>query len=82
MGARRNEDHPGAGSITGDAEKTRRSGIWSIRRIQSLRYGVSGVSWSRDHAQIRRIFLDGYGVLVVRTVIFKYLRLSSRMRAF
>ncbi|GKE52970.1 putative reverse transcriptase domain-containing protein, partial [Tanacetum coccineum] len=34
-----------------------------IRRI--------GVSWSRDHAQIRRIFLDGYGVLVVRTVIFK-----------
>ncbi|GKB82768.1 hypothetical protein Tco_0949663, partial [Tanacetum coccineum] len=30
-----------------------------------------GVSWSRDHARIRRIFLDGYGVLVVRTVIFK-----------
>ncbi|GJV07552.1 retrovirus-related pol polyprotein from transposon TNT 1-94 [Tanacetum coccineum] len=30
-----------------------------------------GVSWSRDHAQIRRIFLDGYGVLVVRIVIFK-----------
>ncbi|GKB72040.1 hypothetical protein Tco_0933452 [Tanacetum coccineum] len=21
-----------------------------------------GVSWSRDHARIRRIFLDGYGV--------------------
>ncbi|GKB19554.1 hypothetical protein Tco_0853477, partial [Tanacetum coccineum] len=30
-----------------------------------------GVSWSRDHARIRRIFLDGYGVLVVRIVIFK-----------
>ncbi|GKB56046.1 hypothetical protein Tco_0912232 [Tanacetum coccineum] len=30
-------------------------------------------------AQIRRIFLDGYGVLDVRTVIFKFLRLSSRM---
>ncbi|GJS68300.1 putative reverse transcriptase domain-containing protein [Tanacetum coccineum] len=34
-----------------------------IRRIR--------VSWSRDHARIRRIFLDGYGVLVVRIVIFK-----------
>ncbi|GKC20800.1 hypothetical protein Tco_1022950 [Tanacetum coccineum] len=31
-------------------------------------------------AQICRIFLDGYGILVVRIVIFKYLRLSSRMR--
>ncbi|GJT93766.1 ribonuclease H-like domain-containing protein [Tanacetum coccineum] len=31
-------------------------------------------------AQICRIFLDGYGVLDVRTVIFKCLRLSSRMR--
>ncbi|GKF39052.1 hypothetical protein Tco_0119113, partial [Tanacetum coccineum] len=31
-------------------------------------------------AQIRRIFLDGYGVLDVRTLIFKRLRLSSRMR--
>ncbi|GJU27182.1 hypothetical protein Tco_1165803 [Tanacetum coccineum] len=30
-----------------------------------------GVSWSRDHARIRRIFFDGYGVLVVRIVIFK-----------
>ncbi|GKC47757.1 reverse transcriptase domain-containing protein [Tanacetum coccineum] len=39
----------------------------SICRIQSVGYGVLGVSWSRDHAQIRRIFLDGYGVLVVRT---------------
>ncbi|GKA25237.1 hypothetical protein Tco_0711346 [Tanacetum coccineum] len=51
----------------------------SIGINQSLGYGVLGVSWSRDHAQIRRIFLDGYGVLVVRIVIFKYLRLSSRM---
>ncbi|GJU34028.1 putative reverse transcriptase domain-containing protein [Tanacetum coccineum] len=33
-------------------------------------------------AQIRRIFLDGYGVLDFRTIFFKYLRLSSRMRAF
>ncbi|GJR72998.1 hypothetical protein Tco_0085363 [Tanacetum coccineum] len=32
--------------------------------------------------QICRIFLDGYDVLGVRTVIFKYLRLSSRMGAF
>ncbi|GJW30119.1 hypothetical protein Tco_0046994 [Tanacetum coccineum] len=47
------------------------SGVGSIRRIQWLGYGVLDVSWSRDHAQIRRIFLDGYGVLVVRTVIFK-----------
>ncbi|GJV01593.1 hypothetical protein Tco_1335162 [Tanacetum coccineum] len=34
-----------------------------IRRI--------GVSWSRDHARIRRIFLDGYDVLVIRIVIFQ-----------
>nr|GEU63462.1 ribonuclease H-like domain-containing protein [Tanacetum cinerariifolium] len=33
-------------------------------------------------AQIRHIFLDGYGVFDVRTVFFKCLRLSSRMRAF
>ncbi|GJX92146.1 hypothetical protein Tco_0345472 [Tanacetum coccineum] len=33
-----------------------------------------------EMGQIRRIFLDGYGVLDVRTVIFKCLRLSSRMR--
>ncbi|GJT68931.1 hypothetical protein Tco_1028217 [Tanacetum coccineum] len=33
-------------------------------------------------AQIRHIFLDGYGVLDVRTVFFKCLRLSSRIRAF
>ncbi|GKA67357.1 retrovirus-related pol polyprotein from transposon TNT 1-94 [Tanacetum coccineum] len=46
---------------------------------KSVRYGVSkgldtaywGVSWSRHHARIRRIFLDGYGVLVLRIVIFK-----------
>ncbi|GJR41791.1 hypothetical protein Tco_1309894 [Tanacetum coccineum] len=34
----------------------------------------------QNSAQIRRIFLDGYSVLVFRIVIFKYLRLSSRMR--
>ncbi|GKC09408.1 hypothetical protein Tco_1001018 [Tanacetum coccineum] len=34
-------------------------------------YGCIGSSGSRDHARIRRIFLDGYGVLVVRIVIFK-----------
>ncbi|GKC41784.1 hypothetical protein Tco_1059506 [Tanacetum coccineum] len=34
----------------------------------------------QNSAHICRIFLDGYGVLVVRTVIFKYLCLSSRMR--
>ncbi|GJQ93853.1 hypothetical protein Tco_0004992 [Tanacetum coccineum] len=28
-----------------------------IRRIQGVGYGVLGVSWSRDHAQIRHIFL-------------------------
>nr|GEV75152.1 hypothetical protein [Tanacetum cinerariifolium] len=33
-------------------------------------------------AQIRRILLDGYGVLDARTTIFKCLCLSSRMRAF
>ncbi|GJR42245.1 hypothetical protein Tco_1310348 [Tanacetum coccineum] len=33
-------------------------------------------------AQIRRIFLDGYGVLDVRTVIFIFLRLSSRMQYY
>ncbi|GJZ06553.1 hypothetical protein Tco_0540346 [Tanacetum coccineum] len=31
-------------------------------------------------AQIRRIFLDGYGVFVFRTVIFIFLLLGSRMR--
>ncbi|GKE46033.1 hypothetical protein Tco_1477291, partial [Tanacetum coccineum] len=37
----------------------------SVRRIQGLGYGVLDVSWSRDHAQIRRILLDGYGVLIM-----------------
>ncbi|GJQ98286.1 putative reverse transcriptase domain-containing protein [Tanacetum coccineum] len=31
---------------------------------------------------IHRIFLDGYGVLDVRTVFFRFLRLSSKIRAF
>ncbi|GJS73928.1 hypothetical protein Tco_0706769 [Tanacetum coccineum] len=38
--------------------------------------------WIRAKARIRRIFLDGYGVLDVRIVFFRFLRLSSRMRAF
>ncbi|GJZ00730.1 hypothetical protein Tco_0518159 [Tanacetum coccineum] len=43
-------------------------------------YWILFPSWSLvSAAQIRRIFLDGYGVLVVRIVIFKYLCLSSRM---
>nr|GEY07665.1 retrovirus-related Pol polyprotein from transposon TNT 1-94 [Tanacetum cinerariifolium] len=46
-------------------------GVGLTRRIQCLGYDVLGVSWSSDHAQIRRIFLDGYGVLVVRRAIFK-----------
>ncbi|GJX05490.1 retrovirus-related pol polyprotein from transposon TNT 1-94 [Tanacetum coccineum] len=33
-------------------------------------------------AQIRPIFLDGYGVLDVRIVFFRFLHLSSRMRDF
>ncbi|GJZ72297.1 hypothetical protein Tco_0636148 [Tanacetum coccineum] len=51
------------------------SGIWLIRRIQFLGYGVSSVLDTAYQgilgAQIRRIFLDGYGVLIVRTIIFK-----------
>ncbi|GJY24410.1 hypothetical protein Tco_0398068 [Tanacetum coccineum] len=55
------------------------SGIRSIRCIEEVQYGVLEFSWSGDHdkylpesfmnlqAQIRRIFLDGYGVLVVRS---------------
>ncbi|GJR61462.1 hypothetical protein Tco_1503624 [Tanacetum coccineum] len=43
----------------------------SIRRIQWVGYGVLGISWSRDDARIRRIFFDGYGVLVFRIVFFK-----------
>ncbi|GJS50186.1 retrovirus-related pol polyprotein from transposon TNT 1-94 [Tanacetum coccineum] len=48
--------------------------LW-IRRIDL----VSFVVFCKVQAQIRRIILDGYGILVARTVIFKYLRLSSRM---
>ncbi|GJW88311.1 retrovirus-related pol polyprotein from transposon TNT 1-94 [Tanacetum coccineum] len=44
----------------------------AIRRIQCVGYGVLGFSWSRDHARIRHIFLDGYGVLVVRTTLQNY----------
>ncbi|GJT94631.1 hypothetical protein Tco_1090149 [Tanacetum coccineum] len=33
-------------------------------------------------AQIRRIFLDRYAVLDVRTIFFGFLHLSSRIRAF
>ncbi|GKA26903.1 hypothetical protein Tco_0713071 [Tanacetum coccineum] len=33
-------------------------------------------------ARIRRIFLDGYGVLDVRSVFFRFLCLSSGMGAF
>ncbi|GJY74207.1 reverse transcriptase domain-containing protein [Tanacetum coccineum] len=43
---------------------------------------VNTAYWRFLGAQIRRIFLDGYGVWNVRTVFFKFLRLSSRMRAF
>nr|GEX26800.1 hypothetical protein [Tanacetum cinerariifolium] len=42
------------------------SGISSIRRIKRVRYNVLGFL----RAQIRRIFLDGYGVLDVRTTLF------------
>nr|GEU47583.1 ribonuclease H-like domain-containing protein [Tanacetum cinerariifolium] len=49
--------------------------IWSEVDIDTAypRYWIRriGVSWSRDHARIRRIFLDGYGILVVRIVILK-----------
>ncbi|GJT99402.1 hypothetical protein Tco_1109741 [Tanacetum coccineum] len=69
--------------------------LQEYRRLQVVSYGIDYVArplllffssenrllwFSEVQAQIRRIFLDGYGVLVVRTVIFKYLRLSSRMR--
>ncbi|GJS68037.1 zinc finger, CCHC-type containing protein [Tanacetum coccineum] len=47
-----------------------RAGFCSVLRIV---YSV---------AHIRCIFLDGYGVLDVRIVFFRFLRLSSRMRAF
>ncbi|GJS39042.1 retrovirus-related pol polyprotein from transposon TNT 1-94, partial [Tanacetum coccineum] len=38
-------------------ELLKRSEDGLIRRIQGVGYGVLGVSWSRDHARIRRIFL-------------------------
>ncbi|GJY37579.1 hypothetical protein Tco_0423943 [Tanacetum coccineum] len=41
--------------------------VGSIRRIQVL----DTAYWGFLGAQIRRIFLDGYGVLVFRIVIFK-----------
>ncbi|GJT10986.1 hypothetical protein Tco_0858028 [Tanacetum coccineum] len=45
--------------------------IWSGSQLDttypSVGYGVLGISWSTD----TRIFLDGYGVLVFRIVIFK-----------
>ncbi|GJT87755.1 hypothetical protein Tco_1069472 [Tanacetum coccineum] len=41
--------------------------VGSIRRIQ----GLDMAYWGFLRAQIRRIFLDGYGVLVFRIVIFK-----------
>ncbi|GJS32745.1 hypothetical protein Tco_0531127 [Tanacetum coccineum] len=47
----------------------------SLIGLKSVRYGVSKVLdtayWGFLGAQIRRIFLDRYGVLDVRTVIFK-----------
>ncbi|GJZ08566.1 hypothetical protein Tco_0542849 [Tanacetum coccineum] len=46
-------------------------GIGYRRWIRRIR-----VSWSRDHARIRRIFLDGYGVLVQR-IEMKQKRLTS-----
>ncbi|GJR73698.1 hypothetical protein Tco_0086063 [Tanacetum coccineum] len=51
-----------------------------IRSIEDFKmmYGSRG----ELQARIRRIFLDGYDVWDVRTVIFKCLRLSSRMCAF
>ncbi|GKC64053.1 hypothetical protein Tco_1096651, partial [Tanacetum coccineum] len=52
------------------------SGVGSIRRIQYLGYGVLGLLG----AQIRRIFLDGYGVLVVRTTLFDVINVKSKDR--
>ncbi|GJU90902.1 hypothetical protein Tco_1303325 [Tanacetum coccineum] len=46
---------------------------------KKVRYAVS--NGSGYAAQIRRIFPNGYSILVVRTVIFKCLRLSSRMQS-
>ncbi|GJZ92263.1 hypothetical protein Tco_0664328 [Tanacetum coccineum] len=35
--------------------------------LHDVSYGIEYISWSRDQARIRCIFLDGYGVLVFRT---------------
>ncbi|GJW04896.1 hypothetical protein Tco_1563752 [Tanacetum coccineum] len=47
-------------------------------------HGIMAGDWRQRYkrwakARIRRIFLDGYGVLVVRTIFFRFLCLSSRM---
>ncbi|GKA80475.1 hypothetical protein Tco_0787167 [Tanacetum coccineum] len=54
-------------------DRSHRSGSRSRFNTAYLRDWIRriGVSWSRDHARICRIFLDGYGILVVRIVIFK-----------
>ncbi|GJS65458.1 ribonuclease H-like domain-containing protein [Tanacetum coccineum] len=52
-----------------------------LQRMLDLGLEVEEESTAALHlAQIRRIFFDGYGILVIRTVIFKCLRLSSRMQ--
>ncbi|GKD55640.1 integrase, catalytic region, zinc finger, CCHC-type containing protein [Tanacetum coccineum] len=71
--------------------------LQEYRRLQVVSYGINYVArplllffssenqllwFSEVQEQIRRIFLDGYGVLDVRTVIFKCLRLSFRICAF
>ncbi|GJZ36199.1 zf-CCHC domain-containing protein [Tanacetum coccineum] len=52
--------------------------VFWIRRIELEFFVVS----SEVQARIRRIFLDGYGVLDVKTIFFRFLRLSFKMRAF
>ncbi|GJT70601.1 hypothetical protein Tco_1029887 [Tanacetum coccineum] len=53
---------------------------------QKLSQDKEGLGFSKNEkttsAHIRRIFLDGYGVLDVRTIFFIFLCLSSRMCAF
>ncbi|GJS80470.1 hypothetical protein Tco_0730351 [Tanacetum coccineum] len=75
---------PGYGFGKGIENRTRKpklpKGTNRLERIGLPGYGVldlvSFVVFGEVQAQIRRIFLDGYGVLVVRTVIFKYLRFA------